>query len=257
MIPLERQRTILRLLNQQGTATIPELVDSLGVSHMTVRRDIAALENAGRVSSVAGGVALPSRALLDQAHSAKAELHPDAKRAIGKIAASLVSGGDVIFLDAGTTTLAVATELAERSDLMIVTNDLVVAQYLADNSGSQLFLAAGMVDKANLSTEGPSTAAALAPFNFDITFLSTPAFDLRGASIQSEAKRAVKRTATEQAETTYLVSDSSKYGRVMPFQAVATHEMEGIITDDGLPESAKDAFEEAGLRVLIAQSSTQ
>ena len=75
MIPVERQRTILRVLAEQGTASIPDLVDLLGVSHMTVRRDIAALEGQGRVASVSGGVTQPSRLALDDSHAVMAGLH--------------------------------------------------------------------------------------------------------------------------------------------------------------------------------------
>lgn len=251
MIPVERQRTIMRVLARQGSATIPELVDLLDVSHMTVRRDIATLEGLGRVSSVAKGVTLPSRVNLDLAHAAKTELHREQKAGIARIAAGLVHPRDVVFLDAGTTTLALCRELAPREDLVVVTNDLVIARTLAETSGSQLHLASGAVDKANLSTEGGSTADAISGFNFDIAFLSTPAFDLRGTSIQSEAKKVVKDAATRHARTSVLVADSSKYGRVMPLTSVPVARFDAIVTDRDLSGTAQASLREAGVQLHL------
>lgn len=252
MIPVERQRTILRLVGEQGTASIADLVALLGVSHMTVRRDIAALEAQGRVTSVSGGVALPSRLAIDDSHAAKTQLRPAEKRGIARRAAELVTAGQLVFLDAGTTTLAIAEELAGRVDLVFVTNDLVIATLLADRSASELFLTAGQVDRANLSTEGELVADAIGRFNIDIAFLSTPAFDLRGTSIQSGAKRVVKDAIVEHSTQTHLVTDSSKYGRVMALRSVPLTRFEGVITDPALNESAQASIVEAGVRLLLA-----
>lgn len=251
MIPVERQRTILRVLAEQGTASIADLVTLLDVSHMTVRRDIAALEAQGRVSSVSGGVALPSRLALDDSHATKAELRPGEKRAIARRAAEFVGPGNLVFLDAGTTTLAIAEEIADRADLVVATNDLVIARLLAERSTSELYLAAGQVDRANLSTEGELVADAIGRFNIDVAFLSTPAFDARGTSIASAAKRTVKDAIVDHATTTYLVTDSSKYGRVMAHRSVKLGRFEALITDSGLSEAARDSLAEAGLTVVL------
>lgn len=257
MIPVERQRTIMRLLAERDSLTIAELVEELDVSHMTVRRDIAALEAAGRVSSVARGVTLPSRLSLDLAHVDKARLRPDEKAEIGALAATLVDAGDVVFLDAGTTTLEIAKALAALDGLVVVTNDLVIAQWLAERSANELHLAAGIVDRANLSTEGRATADAIAEFNFDIAFLSTPAFDLRGTSVHTEAKNIVKNAAVDNADRVFLVTDSTKYGRVMPLKSVTLDRFDGLVTDAELPESAHDVLVEAGLEVLQTPTHTR
>lgn len=251
MIPIERQRTILRVLAEQGTASIPDLVDLLGVSHMTVRRDIATLEGQGRVASVSGGVTQPSRLALDDSHAVKAGLHTAEKQAIAARAATLVGPGELVFLDAGTTTLAVAEELASRDDLVFVTNDLVIARVLAERSSCELYLTAGQVDRANLSTEGDFVIEAIGRFNIDTAFLSTPAFDSRGTSIQSTAKRVVKDAIVEHAGRTYLVTDSSKYGRVMAQRSVPLARLDALITDGGLSESAREALAAAGTTVHL------
>ncbi len=255
MIPVERQRAILTALGDRGSVSIADLVDQLGVSHMTVRRDIAALEEAGRVASVSGGVTLPSRLTLDQPHATKTQLRPGEKQAIAQAAAEMVKPNGLIFLDAGTTTLAIADQLAGRSDLTFLTNDLAVATTLAERSPARLYLASGQVDQANLSCEGEITAATIRQFNIDVAFLSTPAFDLRGTSVPSEAKKVVKRAVVECANQTVLVADSSKYGRVMELRGVGLTELDAVICDDGLPQAARDSIAEQGVPLRIVRAA--
>lgn len=251
MIPVERQKAIIGVLRDAGSASITDLATLLEVSHMTVRRDIHALEQAGRVTSVTGGVTLPERLAFDQSHAAKTELRPAEKRAIAEEAVAMVRDGDLVFLDAGTTTLAIAERLADRVGLTFVTNDLAIAVLLSERSTCELYVAAGAVDRANLSTEGDMVAAAIAEFNIDIAFLSTPAFDLRGASVPSGPKKVVKQALAAHATRTILVTDSTKYGRVAALRTVALSELDALITDTGLPESAVDAIRDAGVRLHL------
>lgn len=255
MIPIERRRAILRLLRTQGTATIAELVDLLGVSHMTVRRDILVLEKQGRVVPVSGGVALPERLLLDASHTVKTGLAQEAKRAIARVAATMVTPGDLVFLDAGTTGLALAQELAQRTDLVLLTNDLTTASFLSAHCACTLYTTGGKVDLANMSMEGDLTAQTIGSFNIDIAFLSTPAFDLRGISVPSGAKRVVKEAIVANAAKTVLVTDATKYGRVAALRSVRLTDLDGIITDSSLPESAQSSLIERGLSLHLVDPS--
>ena len=252
MIPLERQRQILRVLQERGTASVSELRDLLAVSHMTVRRDIAALEELGRVVSVSGGVSLPQRLVLDDPHTTKELIHPDEKAAAAERAAQLVEEGDLVLLDAGTTTLALARALAHRSDLAFVTNDLAIATFLSEHAqGRDLYLAGGRVDRANLSTEGVQVAEAIAGFNIDIAFLSTSSFDLRGLSVPTEAKKVVKRAALDHSDRSVLLTDSSKYGRVAALRAAGLVELDAIVTDTALAQSAQDAIAQLDVELIL------
>lgn len=256
MIPLERQRQILEVLQRQGTATIAELCALLGVSHMTVRRDINTLEGLGRVASVSGGVSLPARLVLDQSHAVKEGMELAEKAAIARRAATMVDSGDLVLLDAGTTTLAIARELADRSDLAFVTNDLVIATFLSESAVcGELYLASGRVDRANLSTEGDHVASFIADFNVNIAFLSTSSFDLRGPSVPTEAKKVVKRAIVEGSQRTVLVTDSTKYGRAAALRAARLAEFDAVITDSGLSESAREGIAAADIPLVLADVS--
>ncbi len=256
MIPLERQRAILRLLKNRGTISIAALVEALGVSQMTVRRDIHRLEALGRVVSVVGGVSLPARLALDDSHIVKEGLQCAEKAAIAEVAAQQVSVGDVVFLDAGTTTLAIARRLTEYDGLKIITNDVAIATFLSGVSENELYLTGGRMDRENLSTEGQMAAAAIASFNIDIAFISTSSFDLRGTSVTSEEKLLVKQVVTENSSRTILVSDSTKYGKVATHRAIPFEELNGIISDTGLAPSARQRIKQLGVPLLLAEPTT-
>ncbi len=199
MIPAERQQFILSCLAERDIVSIADLVERLGVSHMTVRRDIQALEEAGRVTSVTGGVRLSRRLAQELPHLQKAAMNTGAKRAVGQAAADLVRDGMVIYLDAGTTLLELARQIAGRRGLTVVTNDFVICAWLSTHSDCTLYHSGGLVERANQSCVGGAASEALARFNYDIAFISTSSWTVAGLSSPSEAKGPVKRVAVDRA----------------------------------------------------------
>ncbi|MGS2612444.1 DeoR family transcriptional regulator [Acinetobacter baumannii] len=123
MIPIERHQRILALVEQRGAVSINELTEILGVSHMTIRRDVSKLEEQGLLVSVSGGVRAVSRLAAEPSHLVKSTLQSEEKQAIGALAASHIAKNSCIYLDAGTTTLALARAILDRNDLQVVTND--------------------------------------------------------------------------------------------------------------------------------------
>lgn len=252
MIPAERQNLIVARLNGRGVLSINELTDLLGVSHMTVRRDIQQLEREGRVMSVAGGIRLPEHISFEPSHVSKAVTAHAQKVAIGRLALSLIPRDAVIYLDAGTTTLEIAQGLADRDDLSVVTNDFVIAAFLTREARCRLYHTGGQVERENQSCVGDPAAEAIRRFNFDLAFISTSSFGLRGVSTPSENKVAVKRAIAQSAARSILVTDSSKYGRIGTFNAVPLEALSAIVTDSGLPESVRAAIAERGIALHIA-----
>ncbi len=252
MIPAERQHFILSCLADRDVMSIAELTERLGVSHMTVRRDIQKLEESGRVMSVSGGVKLPERIEFEPSHHVKAEIRAADKQAIGRAAAATVRDGAVIYLDAGTTTLQVAHGVAERHDLTVVTNDFVIAAYLSANSRCALYHTGGLVERANQSCVGDATADAIARFNFDVAFISASSWSIAGITSPSESKRPVKRAAVRTARRAVFVTDSSKYGVVGAFNILPLDIFDTVITDAGLEASVVAAIEHLGVAVTIA-----
>lgn len=256
LIPDERRRQLLALVTELGSVGIAQLAERLGVSHMTVRRDIGLLEEAGRVVSVSGGVTLPSRIALDATHEVKLGMQPAEKQAIAEAAFALIQPGDLIYLDAGTTMLAIANRLAKEPreyQVDVVTNDLAVAAVVGARPGARVHLLGGRLDAPNMATEGPIAAAAVAEFNINLAFVSASSFDLRGLSVPTDAKVVVKRALAEHSARSYLVTDSTKYGRVAAFRAVPLGALNGIVTDAGLPQTAREHLIQLGLDLHVAE----
>lgn len=253
MIPAERQNFIAETLAGRGIVSIADLVAALGVSHMTVRRDIQELERRGRARAIAGGVQLVERLASDAPHQAKAGTNHAQKLAIGRKAAGLVGPNEFVYLDAGTTALELARALAGRGDLTIVTNDFVIADFLAANSACRLHHTGGEIDRDNRSAVGEAAAAAIRRFNFDAAFISTTSFAARGLSSPDARKSGVKQAAAECAGRRVLVTDSSKYGRIASFHSLDLASLSTIVTDAGLPEGARRALDESGVEILIAR----
>jgi DeoR/GlpR family transcriptional regulator of sugar metabolism len=257
MIPAERQRFILASLLERGVLSIAELMDLLGVSHMTVRRDIQQLEKAGRVMLVSGGVKLPERLAFEPSHVVKSGVEHEQKVRIGRAAADLVSPGAVVYLDAGTTTLEIAHNLRDRDDLLVVTNDFVVAGFLAAHSACRLYHTGGQVERDNQSCVGNEAAETVARFNFDVAFISASSWVIGGISSPSELKRPVKLAAVHNARRSVLVTDSSKYGKVCAFNLLALNAFDIVVTDTGLSMSVVAEIERLGVKVIIAPENNE
>ena len=151
MIPIERHQRILALVEQRGAVSINELTEILGVSHMTIRRDVSKLEEQGLLVSVSGGVRAVSRLAAEPSHLVKSTLQSEEKQAIGALAASLIAKNSCIYLDAGTTTLALARAILDRDDLQVVTNDFEITQLLIDASQCGVIHTGGTLCRENRS----------------------------------------------------------------------------------------------------------
>ncbi|WP_028115144.1 DeoR/GlpR family DNA-binding transcription regulator [Ferrimonas senticii] len=240
MIPAERQRCILQALEQHEIRTIHQLTELLGVSHMTVRRDIANLEAKGRLFSVLGGVQRVESVREEPSHRVKLEMNTEVKRRIAAAAVTLVPANATVYLDAGTTTLALAKLLAERADLLVVSNDLVIANYLAAQGRCRQYLTGGFVDAANHSCVGNLTATFISQLNIDVAFISTSCWDRRGISFPSEHKVVVKKALLEVAKQSVLLADSSKFGRSGAFLGLSNSQFDLVISDSDLPHSFQE-----------------
>ncbi|MFT6348078.1 MAG: DeoR/GlpR family transcriptional regulator of sugar metabolism, partial [Psychromonas sp.] len=161
MIPAERHRAILALLSSQEVVSINQLIQQLRVSHMTIRRDIGKLEADCRVISVSGGIQLTESMHSELSHEVKITQNQSAKVSIALLASELVKPDMTVYLDAGTTTLEIAHKLIHRDDIMVVTNDFVIAAFLMQNSKCSLYHTGGKVDRENQSCVGSKAARLL------------------------------------------------------------------------------------------------
>ncbi|WP_350275027.1 DeoR/GlpR family DNA-binding transcription regulator [Kribbella sp. HUAS MG21] len=258
LIPEQRHQRVLQLLRRDGVLSTRALTEHLGVSHMTVRRDIAALEESGQVVSVQGGVRLAGTAgqVPPQERRQRAVLELPRKRAIAAAAAELVTDGMVIYLDAGTTCESVVAYLAGRRDLTVVTNDFYAVTALFDVPDVEVIHTGGAVDKASASSSGRLAAATLSAINLDLFFLSTGAWSVsRGVSAPTLDKVELKRAAMASASTTVLLADSTKYGTASKFQVAPLVELDLVVSDTDLPGDTRKRVEDLGVELRLASAT--
>lgn len=253
LIPEQRRELIVRQLREHQVLSVHALTELLGCSHMTVRRDVAALEQAGRVYAVSGGVRIASHLVSEPSHQAKATTEQAQKRHIAAHLARLLKPGMTVYLDAGTTTSCLIPHIVGLPDMTVITNDFHIALSLADSPQVAVVHTGGALDHSNGSGVGPLAAATLRQLVADIAFLSTSSWDLeRGVTTPSAAKVEVKRAAMAMASQNVLVATSAKYGTYGTYRIAALAELDRVVTDDGLSEAAVQRLRETGLELDIA-----
>lgn len=155
MIPEQRRRKILKLLAQHEAVSVRELTDLLNVSHMTVRRDITAVEEKGLAYGVAGGVRHAEGVGLAPSFDLKQEEDRAEKAGIGLRAGRLIEDEGTYYLDAGTTTAALLPAIRAHRDVTVVTNDFSIVSALSNDRSIEVIHTGGTVDQRNRSSVGP------------------------------------------------------------------------------------------------------
>ncbi|QKV55408.1 DeoR/GlpR family DNA-binding transcription regulator [Comamonas antarctica] len=253
LIPEQRREMIVRQLHKHQVLSLHQLTELLGCSHMTVRRDVAALEEKGRVYAVPGGVRIASHQLVEPSHQAKSVTELPQKRGIAAQVAPLLKPGMTVYLDAGTTTACLIPQIVALADMTVITNDFHVALALSDAPQVTVLHTGGMLDHRNGSSVGPLAAATLRELVADVAFLSTSAWDLeRGVTTPSAPKVEVKRAAMAIASQRVLLATSAKYGTYGTYRVAGLDEFDLVVTDDTLSEAAVQRMREAGLALEVA-----
>ena len=236
MLAEKRFAKILDLLAEKRSATVQELCEALNASESTVRRDLTELDHLGKLNKVHGGATLPdSQFLADElTMDAKQALAIAEKRDIARAAAMLIRPQDFIYIDAGTTTLALVQALSGSAlEAHYVTNGIAHARLLVQK-GCKVFVPGGMLRPNTEAIVGAAAVASLQAYNFTKAFLGANGVDLQaGFTTPDPEEAAVKATAVRHARESWFLVDSTKFARVYP--AVITELQGGAILTDRCP----------------------
>lgn len=255
MLAGERQTLILEAVRGRGFVRVGELTELLGVSDMTVRRDLTELAERGLVEKVHGGATVLMHAHTEDP-GLETRLHRQLreKRAIAQSARTLVRPGQVIGLAAGTTTLQLAHALEEIPNLTVVTNSLQIAGALRRNRRSDLtlVLTGGMLLSGDILV-GPLAVAAAATIHLDLLFLGVHGMtEDEGFTSPDLLETEIDRTFIASTDVVALVADHTKWG-VRGLSPVASlSEADVLVTDSGLPDTARDVLEREVGQLLVA-----
>ena len=249
MLASQRRSVILDLVEESGAVKVSDLVDRLGVSDMTIRRDIERLSSDGLVERVHGGaLALGGdHSSEEPGFSAKSLLQLGQKQAIARAAATRVMPGSAIGISAGTTTFELARAVKDVPQLTVVTNSVPVAQLLHDSgTPGQTVVLTGGVRTPSDALVGPVAVAALRSLHVDLLFLGAHGVDAtRGLTTPNLVESETNRALVASARHVCVLADSSKWGTIGLSTFAALSELDVFVSDSGLPERARSAISDA------------
>ncbi|MCA0252747.1 MAG: DeoR/GlpR family DNA-binding transcription regulator [Actinobacteria bacterium] len=244
-----REAYILNRLARDGSLSVAALSRDLGVSEVTIRSNLRELEGRGLLLRTHGG----AQASTFQSVLERQRNRLDEKGRIAAAAAALVRDGDCLMIEAGTTTGALAKELTGRQGLQIVTNSTLTFAAARLNSDLGLVLTGGTFHHESESMVGSRALATIAEYNARLAFVGTDGFTgERGLTTQFAEGADVIRAMHARAEETWLLADSTKYGRAGFVSVLPLAEVAGVVTDSGLGEESVEALESLGVRVILA-----
>ncbi len=241
---------MLEVLQEEESVEINELAQRLGVSSMTVRRDLKELTENGSVSISQGVVMLNDGALREYDMLLKHDINVEQKRAIALRCLDYISEGDSVFLDAGTTVKELAQLLGRKRNINVLTHSLLVANAVANIRGVRTIMCPGEYRDMSMAFMGPLTDDFVKRFQIDILFLSVEGVSLEhGVSVIDVLDGHSKRTLIEQAKQVILMADSSKFGSSYFYKIASLPEINRIVTDAYLDDATMSEYVQSGIAI--------
>lgn len=243
---------ILDIARKQGRVTVEGLAEHFGVTVQTIRRDLSVLADTGRLERVHGGAILPS-SVANIGYEDRRALNAGIKGRIAEACAAAIPSHVSVFLNIGTSTEAVARALLGHRNLMVVTNNMNVAQTLAESPDCRILVAGGTLRRSDGGLVGTLTVRTIEQFKFDYAVIGCSALDEDGDLLDFDFEEVgVSQTIIRQARRTYLVADRSKFSRSAPARIASLADIDRFFTDGPLPTALARKCEEWGTTVEIA-----
>ncbi|WP_298932370.1 DeoR/GlpR family DNA-binding transcription regulator [uncultured Ruegeria sp.] len=231
-----RQSDILNMAKQNGRVAVDDLAAKFGVTVQTIRRDLSELSDMGELDRVHGGAVLRS-GVSNIGYEDRRSLNEGAKTQIAQICAAEIPDGASVFVNIGTSTEAVARQLLTHKNLMVVTNNMNVANILVENPECEIVVAGGILRRSDGGLIGNLTVSTIRQFKFDYAIVGCSALDTDGDLLDFDFQEVlVSQTIIEQARRTLLVADHSKFQRSAPARIASLRDIDFFYTDSPLPE---------------------
>jgi len=251
MLAEPRHNQILQSIKTHGSISIKVLSDELGVSRETIRRDLSQLANENKLKQIRGGAISLSVSEPDISERINVSAH--GKRAIAKIAASMVPEGASVLLDSGTTTQAVAKELMQHHGLTIYTNDIQICLLLGRVNNNIVHLLGGCLQGHEDALSGWDTVSMVERYYADFAFVGAGAISSEPALMDfSRDACELRSSMLKSAKTVVVVADHEKMDSVAPVRVSNFDRVTHIVTDIALNKEMEAALSSLSLDVFIA-----
>lgn len=258
MLKAARHKEIVALVQSGGIVEVNALAQRFQTSPITIRRDLIELQERGllertRGGAVSGEVIAEGWARYESISYAEREREQfREKRAIAELAAQLVSDGDCILVNGGTTSRHLAEALRGHQNLHVVTNGLTVAMEFARSQNAAVYLLPGMVDFRKMASVSRPAPGSLDDITVRAAFLGVHGISPAGIGMLSPEEAAMNRAFIEAAQTVNVLVDSSKFNSQAIFRICEMNRVTRVVTDTGLAPEVRQALEAQGVEVLLA-----
>lgn len=246
-----RHEEILAVAKESGKVTVEGLAEKFGVTQQTIRRDLGELCDQGHLNRVHGGAVLPT-GVINLAYEERRAMARQEKEDLARDCAENIPNGICLFMNIGTTTEAVARNLTNHRDLVVITNNLNVANILSGTQNNEIIIAGGILRRADGGVVGDVAAEFIRQFRADYAVVGVAAIGGDGTLLDYDYREvAVSRAIIHNARETFLVADSIKFRRHAPFKFGHITEASHFYTDAPPPQPVADLYREAGGRLHI------
>lgn len=247
-----RHPEILEILRRAGKVSVDGLALQFGVTLQTIRRDLAELADAGRLKRVHGGAVLPS-GTQNIGYEDRRNLHRAEKARMAQRCAQAIPDDCSVFLNIGTSTEAVASALLHHRNLLVVTNNMNVANILAIANDCQVVVVGGVLRRTDGGLTGKLTIEAIRQFKFDYAVIGCSALDGDGDLLDFDLQEVeVSQTIIAQSRKTFLVADQSKFKRSAPGRIGSLAQVATLFTDAPLPPDLQKTCDAWGVCIDVA-----
>ena len=252
MVSNFRQKEILELARKEGKVTVDGLAAQYDVTVQTIRRDLSELAESGRLERVHGGAVIAS-GVVNILYEERRRLNEDDKKSIAEKCARSIPNSASVFMNIGTSTEAVARELLDHENLLVVTNNLNIAHILAPNKTFKIILTGGELRRADGGIVGALTAEMVKQFKFDYSILGCSAIDADGDLLDFDGQEVmVSRAAIQRSRKVMVVADSIKFQRKAPLTICSLGDVNILFTNGTLSVSLKDSCDAWGTEIVMS-----
>lgn len=250
-----RQQEIVDLARRARRVTVEDLAERFGVTPQTIRRDLGQLCDARVLSRTHGGAMIAS-GTANAGYAARTASAADQKGEIGRLCAADIPDACSLFINIGTTTEAVARALTSHRGLLVITNNLNVANTMAQNPHSEVIVAGGVLRRSDSGIVGEATVDFIRQFKVDFAIVGASAIDDDGALLDYDFREVrVAQAIIQNARRSFLVADATKFTRTAPVRIARLNDLAALYTDAAPPEPILALCREHGVAVRVAGSA--
>jgi len=248
----QRRHRIIAELHLKGEVSVDSLAKQFDISEVSIRKDLAALENSGLLLRRYGGaIALPS-----EITETKSEKLSKQKKIIAKHAATLVRDHNRIIIDSGQTTSALVSELKNKKGLVVMTNALSIANEIhALENEPTLLMTGGTWDANSEAFQGQVAEQVLRSYDFDQLFIGADGIDIERGTTTFNELIGLSRVMAEVAREVIVMVESDKIAKKIPNLELGWQQIHTLITDDDLPESVRTQLVNQGVNLICAKAT--